>query len=248
MIWPRVQTILTSRRSRSRPVALGFVTDVTVRTNPDHHQDHMTPATGVLPVNGNACMIAGSAKTQPTRTPTRCRPTGRPQADVRAGWLCRCEAGRSPASSTGASAPLNELFGRRNRVGKLLVLSLLLQVLNRVFLALLSHLIGLCFIHVHDHSPLVWRCVGPHHRGPNVHKVASLPPEKSELRHIGWPPPKKADFGSGDADWHGNRRMRRATNKGTTGTPKSLERPVALSISSRSLVGSMRPASVEAAT
>jgi len=54
----------------------------------------------------------------------------------------------------------------------------------------------------------VCRCVGPRHRGPNVHEVASLPPEKSGLRHTGSSPPEKGDFGSGDVDWLGNRRMR----------------------------------------
>src|SRR5258708_40204819 len=38
------------------------------------------------------------------------------------------------------------------------------------------------------------------HIGPDVHKVASLPPEKSEQGHTGSPPPGKGDFGSGDAD------------------------------------------------
>jgi len=52
-------------------------------------------------------------------------------------WLCRFAAGLSPASSTGASARLYELFGRLKSVGKFLVLYLLLQVLYGIILLLL---------------------------------------------------------------------------------------------------------------
>ena len=58
----------------------------------------------------------------------------------------------------------------------------------------------------------VYRCVGPHHRGPNVHKVASSPSEKSELRHIGSSPPEKEDFGSGDVEWLGTIKIMCAGN------------------------------------
>jgi hypothetical protein len=60
--------------------------------------------------------------------------------------------------------------------------------------------------------------------GPDVHKVASLPPEKSEPRHIGSSPPGKGDFGSGDADLARSiGGGRNATNKCPTGTRQSHE-------------------------
>jgi len=92
---------------------------------------------GVLLVNGNACVIAGPAKRNRREPQLAARPTRRSQAGVRAGWLCRFAAGLSPASSTGASARLHELFGRLNSVGKFLVLYLLLQVLHGIILLLL---------------------------------------------------------------------------------------------------------------
>jgi hypothetical protein len=73
---------------------------------------------------------------------------------VRAGWLCRFAAGLSPASSTGASARLYELFGRLKSVGKFLVLYLFLQVLYGIILLLLRRR-SLRSIHtIHDRSPL----------------------------------------------------------------------------------------------
>jgi len=53
-----------------------------------------------------------------------------------------------------------------------------------------------------------------------------LPPEKSGLRHTGSSPPEKGDFGSGDVELaRQSADARNATNKGTTGTPRSLEHP-----------------------
>jgi hypothetical protein len=92
-------------------------------------------------------------KTQPARTSTRCRPTRRPQAGVRAGWLCRFAAGLSPASSTGASARLYELLGRLKSVGKFLVLYLLLQVLDGIILLLLRQRSLRAINTIHDRSP-----------------------------------------------------------------------------------------------
>src|SRR5690348_12752956 len=90
----------------------------------------------------------------------------------------------------------------------------------------------------------VCRCVGPHHRGPNVHKVASLPSEKSELRHIGSSPPEKgilvAATSTGSAIGGCAQRNQQRHNRRTT----VARAPAALPISGRSLVSSMRPTSL----
>ena len=171
MIWPRAQTILTSRRSRSRPVhgrlvsgvgkrqrrSGSLVIDVTVRSNlasPSRSCDADNWCTACQRQRQRDRRIC---KTQPARTPTRCRPTRRSQAGVRAGWLCRFAAGLSPASSTGASARLYELFGRLKSVGKFLVLNLLLQVLDGIILLLRRQSIlraSRTINTIHDRSPL----------------------------------------------------------------------------------------------
>jgi hypothetical protein len=120
-------------------------------------------------------------------------------------WLCRFAADLSPASSTGASASLHELLERLDLVVRFLVFCLLLRVRQRVLLPLGAHRLGCAFnIHTtsHDHSPLgsSLPCTSASHCGLDVRKVASLPPEESELRHLGSSPPEKDDFGSGDVD------------------------------------------------
>ena len=164
------------------------------------------PATGALPVNGNTCVISGSAKTQPARTQFAAVQQDGSQAGVRAGWLCRFLAGLSPASSTGASelwlhaACFEAVFSASDLF---LVLLLLFQLLSAFPAASLRQPQPVRLEdHCHDHSPLgsSLPCTSASHCGPDVHKVASLPSEKSEPRHTGSSPPEKGDFGSGDAD------------------------------------------------
>jgi hypothetical protein len=122
-----------------------------------------------------------------------------------------------------------------------------LQVLYGIFLLLLRRRsLRASSRHFHDRSPmgsrLPMRRASPSRAERPQGSLAAM--GKSELRHTGSSPPEKGDFGRGGVDCIDNRPMR-ATQPTIHNRPTTVARaPVALPISDRSLVSSMRPTSL----